>query len=123
MSVTKPVACGKSCVQAGVVSGHTSIDPGCIWSKSSGDMITLAIPVTVPGDTAKPRRPFFSSSFCLIVAYGLLSFFNGGIALGCFIRKRWRRSLRRLFARSLSSGDIEVSVSVLIAADSSPLVR
>ena len=67
MSVTRPVACGKSCVQAGVVSGQTSIELGFILSKSLGIRMTLATPVTVPGETAKPRRAFSPSSLFLIV--------------------------------------------------------
>jgi hypothetical protein len=38
------------------VVGHTRIVPGSIREKSSGERMTLAVALTRPGLTAKPRR-------------------------------------------------------------------
>jgi len=63
MSVVSPKACVNSGVQAGVVFGQTRIVSCPIFSKSSGERITLAEPVTLPGLTAKPFSLLKSSAF------------------------------------------------------------
>ena len=67
-SVTKPTQLAKSWVHAGVVSGLTRILPGVILSNSEGPKITLALAVTVPELTAKPRMMSLDSSFLICVS-------------------------------------------------------
>ena len=71
MSVTRPTAWARSCVQAGVVFGVTRIEPGSILSKSFGDKTTLAGAVTVPELTAKPPSLSLDSSFRTWVSLNL----------------------------------------------------
>ena len=66
ISVTRPLAWENSCVQAGVVIGHTRMVPGCIFAKSAGDMTRLARAVVWPGLQALPFRMSLSASLAVL---------------------------------------------------------
>ena len=53
---------GNSCVQAGVVIGHTRMVPGCIFANWAGDMTRLARAVIWPGLQALPFSLSLSAS-------------------------------------------------------------
>ena len=98
------------------------MESGVILSKSLGDMMTLATPVTVPGLTAKPlSRLVCSVSFALKVAssFSLVT----GMVEGWFIRNRCARRILCSLARVASSGTARSFARAAMAAVSSASVR